>query len=92
MAIDSNAWGTRVANAVQSVGVMAGVPVTSNQLEQIWQAIKAEDKTEMTVYADIDLPAGDVQVPALGLLDSLSAPVTGTAQSAATGPLNARIK
>jgi hypothetical protein len=47
MAMNSTAWGTRVAAAVQAAGVSAGTPVTTGQLEAIWQAIKGEDVTEI---------------------------------------------
>lgn len=48
MAMDSDAWGTRVAAAVVAAGVTAGVPVSQSALELIWKAIKAEDVTEVS--------------------------------------------
>lgn len=71
MAMDSNAWGTRVAAAIQAAGVVAGTPVTPAQLETIWKAIKAEDVTEIT-KAEVATTTTGVQ-PGSG-----TAPGTGT--------------
>lgn len=87
MAIDKDAWGTRIRDAINAVGVVAGTPVTQAQLEQIWRAIKDEDKTELTTKMEYTHQAGDFNVPATGIVDSVSQPCTGTATNAASGPL-----
>lgn len=80
MALDKDRWGAAVAAAVQSIGVVAGTPVTTTQLELMWKAIKNEDKTEVNTNADIDLDLGDLVVPgSSGLLStSPGNPVGGT--------------
>ena len=52
MALDSAvAWGKDVADAIKAVGVVAGTPVTDSQLEQIWAAVKGEDRDQLTTKA-----------------------------------------
>ena len=70
MAMNSTAWGTRVAQAIVDAGIVAGTPVTQAQLEVIWQAIKAEDVTEVI---KADTITNNVQ------------PGTGTATGTITG-------
>ena len=92
MPINSNDWGDRVEAAVRGFGITAGNPISQGTLAQIWRAIKAEDKTEMTTKADIDLQATDVPVDPGTFKDGQGQAITGVGQSQATGPLNARIK
>lgn len=40
-------WGTNIANAIKALNVQAGTPVTDAQLQQLWAAVKAEDKTQL---------------------------------------------
>lgn len=52
MALDSaTIWGKAVADAIKAIGVSAGTPVTDTQLEQIWAAIKGEDRSQLTTKA-----------------------------------------
>ena len=54
MALDSAAtWGKDVADAIKSVGVVAGTPVDDTQLEAVWAAIKGEDRSQLTVNANV---------------------------------------
>ena len=45
----------------------------------MWTAICKGILDHIKTSADINLSAGDITVPSLGLFDSLAAPVTGTA-------------
>lgn len=92
MALDGNRLGTAIANTIRSFRPAAGVAVSDAVLEQMWQAVANDIVNEIKTNGDIDLEAADITVPALGLFDSVPAPVTGSASSAPTGPLTGRIK
>jgi len=48
MALDSaSTWAANIVQAIQSVGVQAGTEVTQAQLEQVWEAVKEEDTTQL---------------------------------------------
>lgn len=81
MAMNSNAWGDRIAAAIKGFGITAGTPITDGQLQQIWRLVKSEDQTEIDENVDINLDLGDIvsDVPALGILDSTTNPCTGQA-------------
>ena len=48
-----------------------------------WTAICKGILDHIKTSGDLNLGAGDISVPGLGLLDSVAGPVTGTAQSSA---------
>lgn len=91
MALDKVRWGNALAAAVKAVGVTAGPLVTDAQLQQIWQAVAQEDKTEINTNAGIELQAADITVPGVGLSNA-GGPVTGTASIAAMPVQIGRIK
>lgn len=78
MALDNNRWGTAVANAISSIGIVAGTPITSGQLEQVWQAIKGEDVTEITSNAVVSTNVAVASVTGVTPGGGTSGPGTGT--------------
>lgn len=81
MAMNNTVWGDAVAAAIQSVGVVAGTPVTPTQLQLIWRAIKGEDITHLIGNAEInDVQSNGVtgNGPAGGPLPIASLPGTGS--------------
>ncbi len=68
MALDSNAvWGKAVADAIIAIGITAGTPITTGQLETVWAAIVGEHATQL----------GKADVAPGGFTNS-GGPVTGT--------------
>lgn len=91
MALDKTRWGNSIAAAVKSLGIVAGAPITDNQLEQVWQKVAEASKSEINENAGIELSAGDLTVPADGL-NSPVGPVTGQALNATMTEAVGRIK
>lgn len=74
--------GNAVAQYFISNAPPAGTPVGVPTLQAIWAGAMAIIDQDIKDNATITFAAADIQVPALGLIDSMSAPVTGTANSA----------
>lgn len=91
MALDKDRWGTSIAAKIKALGVSAGTPITDAQLQAVWKAMADASKSEITTNADIQLSAGDLQVPGAGLSNGGGA-VSGTANNAAMAPATGRIK
>jgi hypothetical protein len=83
MALDKD----RVAdNIVDRIEADFGITFTVDQranARKIWNLVADEMIKEIKLFGDIVLLQGDIQVPALGLLDGDGQPVTGTAETAA---------
>lgn len=90
MALDKDRWGTNVAAAIKAIGVTAGTPVTDTQLQNLWKAIKEQDKTEINTNADIDLASNDISVLP-GSFSNTGGPVAGLGLNSPI-VLNSKIK
>lgn len=82
MALSNTRLGSAIAATIQSFRPADGTAISISALEQMWQEIAQDIIDEFKNHADINLAAGDIEVPALGLFDSTSQPVTGQAVNA----------
>lgn len=58
MALNGNNWGVAVASAVKAAAasITPGTPVTDEQLEAVWKAVKNADTTHITTQAVTSTP------------------------------------
>lgn len=78
MALDASRWGSAVAAAIAGVGVSAGTPITSGQLESIWQIICGQHKTEINDNAVVSTSVAVASVSGVTPGGGTSGPGTGT--------------
>jgi hypothetical protein len=68
---------------IDNMNAQFGPPDDAAILAKFAEAIAQSVYDEITQNADLNLLAGDIPVPASGILDSVSGPCTGSAQSSA---------